>query len=232
MENISLSTLKNLNLLIIEDDQELNENLKTMTSIFFKDVYTALNGADALYIYQKQNIDVIMVDYVLPIMDGYEFTKLIRQKDNSIPIVMLSSHSDKEKLLNMMSLNLTEYIIKPINYTTLQDTLLKVIEKIEKDNGLSFKIDPTTIYNKSTKSITKEDETILQLTKSESDILELMIKNKNKIVDYAMIDSLFDTADVKSKGSLKNHIYKLRQKIGDGKILTIKDIGYILKIDE
>ncbi|MGB5867047.1 MAG: response regulator transcription factor [Arcobacteraceae bacterium] len=229
---MKLETLKNLTLLNVDDDDALREDLKIMTSLFFKEVFTASNGAEGLKIFENKHIDVIMVDYVMPIMDGCEFTKMIREIDNSIPIVMLSSHSDREKLLNMISLNLTDYIIKPINYTELTLTLSNIADKLEKENILKIYIDDDIVYDRTTKSIIINNFIINLLTKSEAKIFELLLKNKNKIVTIDRIDELFDTSEIKSNSSIKNHIYKLRQKIGKDIIFNVKEIGYILKVKE
>jgi len=230
MKEIKLQTLKNLTLLNVDDDDDLREDLNTMTSLFFKEVFTTSNGTDGLKLFENENIDVIMVDYVMPKMDGYEFTKKIREIDSTIPIVMLSSHSDKEKLLNMISLNLTDYIIKPITYTDFTLVLLEIVDKLEKENILKISIDENIVYDKTTKSIIINNLIINALTKSEAQIFELLLKNKNKIVAIDMIDTLFDTFEIKSNNSIKNHIYKLRQKIGKDIICNVKEIGYILKI--
>jgi len=232
MKEMKLQTLKNLTLLNVDDDDDLREDLKTMTSLFFKDVFTASNGVEGLKIFEHESIDVIMVDYVMPKMDGYEFTKRIREINSSIPILMLSSHSDREKLINMMHLNLTNYIIKPITYADFTKALLSIVDRLEKDNILKISIDENIVYNKTTRSLIINNLIINTLTKSETKIFELLLQNKNKIVAIDMIDALFDSFESKSNNSIKNHIYKLRQKIGKDIISNIKEIGYILKVKE
>ncbi|MBP6713389.1 MAG: response regulator, partial [Aliarcobacter sp.] len=71
--NISnLNLLKNLTLLLVEDDEELRNSIKETLSLFFKEIITAPDGESALSIYLKNNIDLIITDYVMPTMNGFE----------------------------------------------------------------------------------------------------------------------------------------------------------------
>lgn len=230
MKEKKLELLKNLTVLIVEDDDELRENLKTMTSIFFKEVFTASNGADALKIFNSNKVNVMIVDYVLPIMDGYELCKEIRKLDKSIPITVLSNCNDNEKLMSVVPLRLTNYIIKPIDYTGLTKMLLEIVDRLEEENLLRVYLNKNIIFDKTKNDIIK-DGVSTSLTKSEVKILNLLIEEEGKIVSNEMIDNLFDSLDSKSNSSIKNHIYKLRQKLHKDLILNVKDIGYILKLN-
>lgn len=69
----------------------------------------------------------------MPLMNGYELCKEIRIINSKIPLTIMSNYSDKEKLLKSISLELSEYLVKPVEYQQLIDTLLKMIEKLEKE---------------------------------------------------------------------------------------------------
>ena len=75
-----LALLKNLTLLLVEDDEKLLKNLKTTLSLFFKNIITSNNGSSALKLYEKNCVDVIITDYVMPIMSGYELCVAVREK--------------------------------------------------------------------------------------------------------------------------------------------------------
>ena len=90
----------------------------------------------------------------------------------------MSNYSDKEKLLKSISLELTDYVIKPIEYKQLLETLVKMVEKLERENLLSFTINNDKKYDFFKKEIYDEKEnTYIKLTKSEIIILELLINN-------------------------------------------------------
>ena len=109
MQNINL--LKNMTLLLVEDDEELRNSIKELLSIFFKNIFVASNGLEALEIYSKNSINLIITDYVMPIMNGCDFCKEIRQKNKKIPLVIMSNYSDKEKLLKSIIFLQKRYMI-------------------------------------------------------------------------------------------------------------------------
>lgn len=228
MQNINL--LKNMTLLLVEDDDELRNSIKELLSIFFKNIFVASNGLEALEIYSKNSINLIITDYVMPIMNGCDFCKEIRQKNKKIPLVIMSNYSDKEKLLKSISLELTDYLIKPLEYKQLLETLLKMIEKLERENLLSFKINEDREYNFFTKEIydIKEQKNI-KLAKSEIIILELLINNINKTVSIEEIEFNLSPNEHKSEQAIKNIMHRLRIKLAKNTIHNIQGIGYIFK---
>lgn len=225
-----LNILKNLTLLLVEDDEELKNSIKDTLCIFFKEIITAQDGQEALILYSKKHIDLIITDYVMPLMNGYELCKEIRILNAKIPLTIMSNYSDKEKLLKSISLELSEYLVKPIEYQQLIDTLLKMVEKLERENLCYFRIDEYIKYNFFTKEIMDEKNQIFtKLTKSEIVILELLIKNINKIVSTETIEYNLSPNETKSEQAIKNIIHRLRVKLTKNFISNVQGVGYIFK---
>ena len=230
MEISKINILKNLTLLLVEDDEELKNSIKETLSIFFKNIITAKDGQEALLIYSKSNIDLIITDYVMPLMNGYELCKELRDKNRKIPLVIMSNYSDQEKLLKSITLELTDYLVKPIEYKQLVETLLKMIEKLERENLLYFKIDEDKKYNYFTKEIVDEkDNSATKLTKSEIVILELLIESINKIVTTETIEYNLSPTEPKSEQAIKNIIHRLRTKLTKNLISNVQGVGYVYK---
>lgn len=223
-----LTYLKHLTLLLVEDDNELLENLKITFSLFFKNILTASNGVEAIKIHETTSIDMIITDYVMPHLNGYEFCLEIRKKDKNIPIVIISNYSDKDKLLNSIPLHLTDYLIKPIEYTVLLKTLLLMIDKLEENSLIEDFLSDSICFNIITKKLTKDNNNI-PLTKSEIILLNTLLKHKNNIVTEDMFIYAFNVEKSDNSQSIKNHIYRLRKKIGLEIILNIKGVGYMLR---
>lgn len=112
--------LKELNVLYIDDDKVACENMENTLKYFFKNVFIEHNGINALDTYKKENIHLLLVDYDMPLMNGAEFLQEIRTIDSTIPALILSSYSDKEKLMNAIKLNLVDYLVKPIEFGSLK----------------------------------------------------------------------------------------------------------------
>lgn len=230
MENNKLKLLKNLTLLLVEEDDELKNNLKETLSFFFKRIITATNGTEALIIYQNNNIDMVISDYVMPIMNGYDLCKQIRNDNNKIPLVIMSNYTDNEKLLKSITLELSEYLIKPIEYNQLTSTLLNMINKLERSNLSYFEINNSIKYDFFRKElINKNENKVLKLSKSEIVILELLIKNQNSIITNEIIEYNLSNTQTKSEQAIKSVIFRLRVKIGKENILNVQSIGYILR---
>lgn len=227
-----IAQLKNSTLLLVEDDEELCSSLKETLLIFFKTIIVAKDGKEALDLYNKQSVDVIITDYVMPRLDGNTLCKMLRETNRKIPLVIMSSYSDQEKLLKSIDLELSEYLIKPIEYNQLLRTLEKVAQKLSREHTLEFMIDEHTSYNFSTKEVhNKSEDKRIPLTKSEITIFELLIENLNKVVDLTQIEFSLSPNDSKSEQAIKNIIHRLRAKLSKECIQNVSGVGYILKKD-
>lgn len=229
MDFSKLNLLKNLTLLLVEDDEELINNLNETLSIFFKKIIIARNGKEAFDFYNLEKIDLIITDYVVPELNGFELCKMIRNTNNKIPLTIISNYSDKEKLLKSIPLELTNYLIKPIEYEQLITTLLVMLEKINKNTLNYFILDSHKKYSFLSKEIINEKENSkVKLTKSEITIIELLIENINKVVKTEVIEYSLSPNDAKSEQAIKNIIHRLRNKLTKNSISNIQGIGYIL----
>jgi len=229
MTEEKLSRLKQFTLLLVEDDAELLNKLNVILSIFFKDVITAPNGKEALAIYKTQKIDMIISDYSMPIMSGYELLKEVRRENKKITLTIISNYSDSEKLLNSIPLSLAHYLVKPIDYTTLTSTLVSMVEKMQESEILTYKISNELSYDAIKKEL-KNSDCLVPLSKSEVIVLELFLNNRDKIISNNEIELNLDPTENKSDAAIKSLIYRLRKKIGKDKILNIAGFGFMLRL--
>lgn len=167
----------NLSILYVEDDDKIRENTNRILNLLYDDVYTCKNGKEALDIFYKFKPNIILTDYKMPIMDGYELTKKIRQICEKTPIVIMSNYTDKDKLLKCIPLNLTKYLEKPVKYEELLETLNLCKINSEKNNLIKFVIDSKLNYNFKTKKLLIEENEVI-LSKIEITILEHFINKK------------------------------------------------------
>ena len=230
MQDNKLSDLKNFALLLVEDDVDLIQQFQAILTLFFREVFIAKNGTEALAIYADNQIDMILTDYVMPAMNGYELTKAIRLTNKNIPITMMSSYTDKDKLLNAIKLGLVDYLIKPFDYNTLIQVLNSMASKMEEGYTHLFKLSATLTYSSLDKSLT--DSSVgskIKLSKSEIQLLELFTQRQGQVITYDCIENSFWSNDLKGNESIKNIIYRLRKKLGKNLIVNIQDMGYMLK---
>lgn len=228
MTEIKLTELKNYQLLLVDDDKQLLENLATTLSIFFKEVIPASHGKEAIEIYNNHHVDMIITDYVMPIMSGHKFCSEIRKKDQKVPILMMSNSTDQEKLLNMIPLNLTGFLIKPIDYSTLCSSLMKLLDRVDKGKSSIKRLSKDLSYNRATKKLLLLDKEI-RLTKSEVKLLDILLENRGIFISSENLGEAIDERNIKSEQAVKNIIHRLRSKIGKNLITNVQGLGYVME---
>jgi len=126
MENI-IKLSKNLQLLYVEDNADAMKSTMLMLNEFFDNIITAIDGEDGFNKFKNNNIDIIITDINMPKIDGLEMTKLIREIDKDVPILILSAHTDSDFILEGIKLGVSDYILKPLDLSGFIKTLSRVM---------------------------------------------------------------------------------------------------------
>lgn len=225
----NITILKELSILFIEDDEVMLENTSSILEIFFKNVYTATNIDDAKEIYLSKKPDFILSDIKLKDENGLEFVKYVRQNDYTIPIVIISSYSNQEYLMEAANIGIDGYLIKPLQLNNITDTLLKATKRIPYIDAKII-LSPKLQYDYFKKELTY-DANIVNLGERENQLFEFFIDNANKTLSKKeIIYHVWPLEDV-TDSAFKNLISRLRAKIGQDVIHTVKGKGWILYID-
>lgn len=219
----NLTILKSLTVLYAEDDLVIQDSISRILKMFFKDVVIANDGKEAIENYNNKKIDILILDYVMPNLNGYETAKIVRKKDKKIPILITSAYTDKEKLLNAIELNLIKYIEKPILYDDLIKVFENIIKYMEENNLLQIKLDENIYYSFVDKNIIKNGEKIT-LTKNEVLFLELLLEKPNHLISKNIIENSVFKASV-DENTLRNMVYRLRKKLIKILLLQLKIWG-------
>lgn len=219
-----IEILRELNVLYVDDDLKACESLEYILKYYFNNIFIAHNGKEALDIYLEKKCHLLIVDYDMPIMDGYEFLSEIRKTDNETPALIISSYDDTVKLRNAIKLNLLDYLIKPYELDELKNVLNRFVESFEKKDFRKIKINDICHYNSDKKILFINDKQ-QKLTSYEIKIFEHLLKNRKKIVSY---EELLNILNSQSQKSLITIIYKIKKKLPHDIIENIKDIGYKL----
>lgn len=220
--------LKQLTILFVEDDEIQQKIFQKNIKSYAKDVLIASNGNEALEIYHKHNPDIIFSDMKMPLMDGLMFINIIRQLNKKIPIVVISAYSDPDTLVDLVSLKLEKYLVKPIDFNQLIGILEMCVREILEKGLWEFKLTPECKYTYSNRSLVKNDE-IISLTSNEIALLEHLIKNESKLVTKEQIEHIVYNDEIVTDNAIKTLISKLRRKIGENIIKSTNTLGYTLK---
>jgi two-component system alkaline phosphatase synthesis response regulator PhoP len=175
-----------LSVLLVEDEVNLHETLKLNLELEGYSVTSAFNGAAAMKAVDNEYFDLIIMDIMLPEIDGITVTQNIRLTNNEVPILILSAKNNSEDKVLGLKKGADDYLTKPFN---LEELLLRVQKLITKSKKLQDKstVDETysfgghTVNFKAQEATTAGGERIL-LSKKEAMLLKLLIENKNTVV--------------------------------------------------
>ena len=222
-----IEQLKSKQILFIEDDEELSQMMIPIFKVFVKEVFYAPTLADAKEILNEQHIDLIFTDIHLKNENGLDFVKEIRSTNEEIPIIVLSGYKDEPLLLKAIPLGLTDYLIKPVNYTQLTIAFEKCIQKIGKVSQQRILLSNGFEYSVDEKKLVKEG-VWYELKKKELLFMELLSKNKNRLITKEMIQDCVWEAEDMSDAALYNFIMRIRNRFGKDFIHMISNLGYRL----
>lgn len=224
--------LKHLNILYIEDEKNIRENIAKTLDLLVNKVYSFESVSDAILMLDKSRIDIIISDINLPKISGIDFVKNLRKKNYIIPVILLSAYTDKEYLLEATKLKLVDYLVKPIDFTMLNNALLKASQEIINSAKYVVDFEENISYNVMHKKLyTKNNNKEIDLTAKEIDLLEYFIENNARVISHNEIknevwNDSFDVTD----SALKNVLNKLRKKVGKNTINNISGVGFRINL--
>ncbi len=222
-----LNDLKSKQMLFVEDDEELSCMMIPIFKVFVKEVFYAPTLQKAIQIMEHHIIDIIFTDIHLQNENGLDFVKRVRDTNEEIPIVILSGYKDEALLLKAIPLGLTDYLIKPVNYTQLTQAFHKCMHKMTKSSQKTIFLSNGFTYNADEKMLVKEGQ-CFELKKREILFMELLSKNKNRLITKEMIQvSVWESEDM-SDSALYNFIMRIRNRFGKDFIHMIPNLGYRL----
>lgn len=216
---------------IIEDEEKIRRELGTFLSRYGYDVVTSDNFENIVEETLKAEPNVVLLDINLPYYDGYYICREIRKTSNVPIIVVTSRDSDMDELMSM-NLGADDFITKPYNTQILLARIASIIRRTYSNSDMEIFSYKGLKYNLSTSEIEFEDKK-QELTKNESKIIYVLIKNKGKIVSRdELMKCLWQSDEFVDDNTLTVNINRLRKKIDEigafDYLQTKRGQGYIL----
>lgn len=215
-------------LLIVDDELNIRELLGTYAKYEGYDYVLCDNGKKAIDYALNDSFDLIIMDIMMPELDGFQAVKEIR-KTKTVPIIFLSSRSEEYDKLYGFDLGADDYITKPFSVKLLFKRINALLKRID---DLTTPIDNKITYKSLVIDIIKRlviiDDIKVDLTKKEYDLLVLLMKNLNNVVTRNVIMSTIWPELELNDRTLDTHLKSLRKKIGvyANNIITIRKVGY------
>jgi len=220
---------RNLKVLYVEDNEDVRNQTQKMLSAFFQNIDLAVNGQEGFELFSKNPYDILITDIKMPEIDGMTLIKMIREVNDSIPILILSAHDDKDYLLKSIDFNVEGYILKPYNLSQIAETIDKLLNRNEKvfhKNSLLLIED--FVWNIEDKFLAKNGEKI-KLTANEIKLFENFAKSPNLSLSYNDIEStVFEDYNFDNR-RVRNLLSRLKKKLDVELFNSVYGYGYELR---
>ncbi len=219
--------IKDISILLAEDEGELREYLVEYLQLFFLKVYAAKDGQEAYMIYLDKHPDIIITDINMPLMDGLTLISKIRQRDKETKIIVMSAHSEEDKLLRAVELHLETYLIKPIKTDKLKSVLFESVENVRKISKRIY-IQKNVYWDNATDTLWDDGEQVL-LKARETLLLKLLCLKANQAVSAESIFyTIYKDNETKefSADSVTSLMKRVRTKLPKDVIKNVYGAGY------
>lgn len=219
--------------LICDDNRVIHEGLNSYLAAEGIRVLSAYDGAKALELLRNEHVDIVILDVMMPGMDGYEVCREIR-RNSDVHIIMMSAKSDEIDRILGLELGADDYLSKPVSPREVTIRIKKVLKKMDTDSRpKKFTLGELTVYPDQYQAFINGEE--VQLTSKELEVLAFMMYNKGRVLTREhLLNAVWGTEYYGDTRAVDTLIKRLRQKLaGDNlhfAITTIYGIGY--KIEE
>ena len=215
-------------ILVVEDDKNLRKLIVTCLEKASYTVFETRNGEEALNLMDKEYVDLIVTDIMMPEMDGYELIKSLREANYNTPILIITAKEDIEDKRQGFNLGADDYMVKPIN---IDELILRVKSLLRRSNQANErKIEIGDVELDYDKLEVKKREKVYQLTQKEFYLLYKLLSTPDTIYKRQdLIEEIWGLENESDFRTVDVHIKRLREKLEDineFEIVTIRGIGY------
>lgn len=224
--------MKNKAILVVDDEADLREMLQSIfTRAGYTKILTAASGSEALTLWREQHPDLIILDVMLPGMDGYEVLKIIREKSR-VPVLMLTARGEAEDKYSGFESGADDYLVKPFLSKELLLRVQAILNRAypERDRLISLAASTVDLD----RAEVRRGEETFSLTAKELTLFEKLCENAGRIVTTgALCEAVCGEVWQGYESTLVTHIRHLREKIEENpskpvSLVTVKGLGYRL----
>lgn len=213
-------------ILVVDDEEKIRELIRKYAEFEGYKVYEAANGRDALEILSRENVDLVVLDIMMPELDGFSTCKEMR-KISDVPVIMLTAKGEEYDKIHGFELGADDYVVKPFSPKELVmriNAIMKRGSKEKKDlfeyEGLSLDFRGMTVRLEGKK---------LELSPKEYELIAYMVRNRNiALTRDQLITEIWGYDFCGDDRTLDTHIKLLRKRLGDysNLIVTLRGVGY------
>ena len=223
-----------MKILLAEDEVDLNNVVTRYLKKNGYSVDSVLDGEEALDYLEYSEYDLVILDIMMPKVDGFEVIKKLRDKGNHTSVLMLTARDSADDKVKGLDLGADDYIVKPFDFNELMARIRAVVRR-KYGNSSNKLVIGDLILDTSEKSVTRDGKQI-ELTGKEYEVLEYLMQSKNRILSRDQIKEHVWDFDYEGDSNIIDVLIKnIRKKIDieNGKqiIYTKRGLGYVIKED-
>lgn len=216
-----------IKILLVEDDAAA----RITTRLHLKSEYEVIeasNGKEALEIFDRQHIDLVITDVMMPHMDGYEFAKLLRERNREIPLIFLTAKQKWSDKKQGFAMEIDDYLTKPVNYEELLWRIKALFRRAKINTTKKITIGTFTLYEKK-QMVIRETEQML-LPKKEFELLYKLLSYPGMVfTKVQLLDDIWGYDSNSDENTVKTHMNRLRKRFAnceEFEIVTVRGLGY------
>ncbi|MDZ7716514.1 MAG: response regulator transcription factor [Balneolaceae bacterium] len=219
-------------ILVVDDEQDLLDLIEYNLKKEGFEVLKAEDGKEGIEMARKHSPDLMLLDIMMPVMDGMEAVEIMRDDDDlrRIPVIFLTARGDEKTEVEGLNKGGDDYITKPISTTKLISRIKAVLRRVEEIKEPTNRIEVHDIeIDKDRYIVTKGDEEY-HLPRKEFELLFFLASKKGRVMDrQTLLNQVWGDNIYVVDRTIDVHVRKIREKLGDEYIETVKGVGYRFK---
>ncbi len=215
-------------ILVVEDDKNVRRLMATVLTRYGYEPITACDGAEALEIMDSKHVDLIILDVMMPRMDGYEFTHTLRSAGCNIPILMVTARETQDDKKRGFIIGADDYMVKPVDEEEMILRIAALLRRSQIAGERKLTVGKTTLLYDS--FAVKTPDGMMELPQKEFLLLFKLLSYPNKIYTRRqLMDEIWDMDSESDERTVDVHVSRVRERFRgntDFEIVTVRGLGY------
>jgi two-component system response regulator MprA len=218
-------------LLVVDDDPDVRDSLSRALRYAGYQVLTAVHGGEALDAVARSPVDLIVLDVLMPIMDGFEACRRLRERGDATPVLVLTARDSVDDRVTGLDAGADDYLVKPFALGELQARVRALLRRSQAPRDVLGYADLTLDAN--ARRVTRDGQEIV-LTRMEFGLLELLLRNAEQVLSYDVIrERVWGYGEAPASNALTVFVGFLRRKLeagGGPRLLhNVRGVGYVIR---